>query len=216
MRKRNSFCRGNRVRVCLLGLVLSQIWPVSHNLVAQTNFRGSATISYDVLHRNNPGGDMTVFINRQWGLRYTHITNVLYHDGDSKLVNNTVVDSSLEGSFGAPFLLKAIDYRSFSGQNKIGFDYATAYVGIGFNKMGVEVNRRRFLTRSGKIDIYEESEKVDLPLKCAVFGFYGGEKFVVVDLKLMYLTGVVELSDSDGGKMDVEQWFLMISIGLGN
>ena len=186
------------------------------NLIAQSRFHFSMTAGYEITRGYQPGFDFTLLYNNSWGIRYMIIPDVEISEGtEIELFPDSVSAYDLTGDLAFPILLRTIDYRSFDKQNAIPFDFLTAYAGIGYRDINAELTTHNYSINSNQLAQNVIKTNVDVPITCFVFGFYGGERFIVIDSKLIYFKGAVNPDQFRGKHINFDHWLIQISGGIG-
>lgn len=195
-------------------LIFNLLCPFT--LGAQSLFHFSATTGYEITQDYAPGYDFTVLYNNRWGVRYSIIPDVKLSE-KTDLVNrsDSVSTYDLKGNLEFPTFLRTIDYKAFNKQNAIPFDFLTAYVGIGYSNVTAELTENRYTVNTSMLTQNSSKTDVDAPTTFLVFGFYGGERFVVIDGKLLYFRGSVDPDGTEGRKIEFDHWLMQISVGIG-
>ncbi len=201
--------------IALYGLLLfCLLHPL--NSIAQSRFHFSMTTGYEITRGYLPGYDFTFFYNNGWGVRYTIIPDVEFSERtEFESFPNSVSAYDLTGDLALPILLRTIDYRSFNKQSAIPFDFLTAYAGIGYQDINAELSTHNYTINSNQLAQSVAKTNVDVPVTLFVFGFYGGEKFLVIDSKLIFFKGAVNLDQFSGKQINFDHWLLQISAGIG-
>jgi hypothetical protein len=202
-------------KLTLGGLLFFYLWhPFS--LTAQSRFHFSVTTGFEITRGYMPGYDLTILYNNSWGMRYTIITDVEFSEGTAiEKFSDSVSAYNLRGDLQFPILLRTIDYRSFNKQSMIPFDFLTAYTGIGYQDIAATLTTRSYTINSNELTHTLIETNVNVPTTGLVFGFYGGEKFVVIDGKLIYFKGETEQKLPSGRRLSFDHWLIQISVGIG-
>jgi len=210
---KNLFRKSSEIVLC--GLLFFCLWhPFS--LTAQSRFHFSVTTGYEITRGYLPGYDLTILYNNSWGVRYTIITDVELSEGTViENFSDSVSAYKLKADLQFPLLLRTIDYRSFNKQSVIPFDFLTAYAGIGYQDITAKLTTRNYTINSNELAQTVSETNINVPTACLVFGFYGGEKFVVIDGKLIYFRGEVEQNLPSGRQLNFDHWLIQISAGIG-
>lgn len=196
--------------IMLIGCVLS----CSPELSAQSQFHVSAMVNYEIVNGYRPGWDLTLLYNNQWGARYTNISNVLYLETKDEN-EDSVSLTKISGDFKLPMVLKTVDYSAFSGSNKTIFDFITAYYGLGYNSYNIKESHETYTAESDNLNKEKESKLIDVDMMAAVLGIYGGERFLVIDSRVIYYRGQTGDSKLSGQNHRFEDWLFVVSVGIG-
>lgn len=180
-----------------------------------SRFHFSVTAGYEVTHGYAPGYDVTILYNNRWGIRYVTIPDVL-------LVENTDIIES-DGSFYActaesdlklPMILRTIDFRSTGNSGSIPLDFVTAYAGVGYGELISELTVKQY-TASGSDIVINRSELTEKsPTTVMAMGLYFGERFIVVDGKVLYFQGYFDLDQPKPKQVHFNHWLMQVSIGV--
>jgi len=189
--------------------------PFQTPLQAQNSVHYSAMMNSELVNGYGLGVDSTLLINQTWGLRYTLIPEVKFLPETVERFPTELTTTRIDGDFKSFMFLKPIDYRTFSGTNKGPFDFLTAYWGLGYNKVNLKVSQIKFRVQSNKLVAEHLTETVESPLYSFAFGFYGGEKFVVIDTRLLYIQGHIPASNLLQEKTKISLWMLLMGLGIG-
>lgn len=172
--------------------------------------------NYDVTRGTFGGEDFTVILAKNVGVRYSRINKFEFIEEDTNLTgSNGVYSYKVEGDYKMPMILKMVDYKSFEGGNKGPFDFLTAYFGVGYANLDMKISKKTYSASGGQMVLSNSSENVNTPVYATSVGFYGGEKFVVVDTRLRYLKGEIKDSDIVDHKIKFDDWSIIISLGVG-
>jgi hypothetical protein len=171
----------------------------------------SATAGYDLFNQYWPCYDITLLINNRWGIRYSEVTDVTFlttlEEGQS------VKHNEVRGDIQLPILIKTLDYTSFPEDGGKVFDFLTAYWGLGYNKFELTVVQREYHASSNSLGRVSREETVYSPVTALTFGLYGGDSFLVVDFRLLYLRGSIDSSDL-ADKTEFDKWLMLFSLGI--
>lgn len=204
-----------RFKICICCLCLF-VFHAKTCLTAQMKLNLSATINYELTEGYFPGYDFTILVNESWGIRMTHLPDFKFLETGKPIANSSSVTvHEIKGDLDFPMALKLIDYMSYQNNTSIPFDYLTAYVGMGYNKVNPKRVQRKFISNGTAIVEQRTVETVEIPVTAFAFGFYGGQRFLVIDGRIMYLKGTAEKSNLVESKHEFSQWLLLFSIGIG-
>jgi len=185
-------------------------------LGAQSKFHFSATTGYEVTQGYAPGFDFTLLYNNRWGIRYSIIPGVqMSEKAEVSSGTDFVSTHNLKGNLEFPMLLRTIDYRSFGKQNAIPFDFLTAYSGIGYSIFTAELIENRYKINDNSLIQTVSKRNIDVPTSFFVFGIYGGERFIVIDGKLLYFRGIADQKQTGSNYFEFDHWLIQISAGIG-
>jgi len=202
-------------KICILFLALIQIQSKAH-LTAQTKINLSATMNYELINGYFPGYDLTLLINKSWGIRMTSLPDFIFLETGKPITNtSSVIINEIQGDLNFAMALKLIDYLSYQNNASIPFDYLTAYIGMGYNRVNPKLTQRKFFIQNSIINEQRNYETVEIPVTALSFGFYGGQSFLVIDGRIMYLKGKTEDSQFLESKYELDQWLFLLSIGIG-
>ncbi len=197
------------------GIFLMLLAPQGLEAQALSRFHFSVTAGYEVMHGYAPGYDFTILYNSQWGVRYVTIPEV-------HLVENTEIIESggsfftctAEGDLKLPMILRTIDFRSFGNSDSIPLDFVTAYAGVGYGDVSSELTVKRY-TASGSDIVVSRSKLIEKsPTTAVVIGLYFGERFIVVDGKVLYFRGYFDLDQPEQKQVHFDHWLMQLSIGV--
>ncbi len=185
-------------------------------LIAQTGIHASVSINYELTEGYWPGYDFTLIYGRLIGLRMTIIPDFMFSE-DTEIVfkDNTLSSFECKGDLKMPMVLKTLDYRSLQGAGKVAFDFLTAYIGIGYNELETEITKKVYSTETNNLHETTIQETVKTPVYSTAFGMYGGEKFLFIDTRLMYIKGESKKGDVINEQVSFDRWMVMFSIGIG-
>ncbi len=185
-------------------------------LFAYPPLHASVVLNYEITKGYAPGYDLTLFYNQSYGLRMSVIPNVVFKKrAEIYAKNGSLSTFRIEGDFESPMLLRTIDYRSYQGKKTTPFDFLTAYVGFGFNEMKARLEQQSFIARS---DMFVESDaehEVGVSVYSFAFGFYGAEKFITLDTRLLYLRGESDIEDVLDEETSFDHWLIQFAVGIG-
>lgn len=185
-------------------------------LQAQFIVHSSAMVNGEILNGHWPGYDFTFIVNQGWGGRYTVIPRVLFAESALEQEGNQVSTYNVEGDFRMPMILRTLDYRSFANTSDKGpFDFLTGYTAFGVANVKMEVKKELYSPQSSSLVHQSLKEEVEVPVQSFAFGFYGGEKFMVIDARLLYLRGTISSSDLIDEDVKFNHWMLIFSLGVG-
>ncbi|MBT3225791.1 MAG: hypothetical protein HN580_02540 [Deltaproteobacteria bacterium] len=185
-------------------------------LIAQSRFHFSVTTGYEITQGYAPGYDFTLLYNNGWGIRYTTIPGVkISEDTEIQENSDSVSAYKLKGNLEFPILLRTIDYRSFKEQSAIPFDFLTAYTGFGYNDITAELTEEEYTINSSELIQSVTKKNINVPTTFLVMGFYGGERFIVIDGKLIYFRGEANSNRTGGKQFYFDHWLIQISAGIG-
>jgi hypothetical protein len=199
---------GYLIAMCLFFLLIAKETP------AQGSIQISAMTNYDLLGAYGPGFDLTMLIQESWGLRYTLMADMVFLD-ITEANAGAVSQIEYKGDLKLPMILKTIDYRSFGKTGSSVFDFLTAYMGLGYNNLELSMTRKVYQADTNTMVKSTSYETVNSPTTAAAFGLYGGERFLVVDARLMLVKGKTDTSDLIDDQYEYEAWMLLISFGIG-
>ena len=114
-----------------------------------------------------------------------------------------------------PMLLKTLDFKTFEGSNKGPFDFLTAYVGVGYSGEKVKIIKKSYTVEDDAFIQEKFREKAKSSTRAASFGFYGGEKFLVVDTRVVYYRGEIRESKLLNDSEKFSRWVVLLGIGIG-
>lgn len=198
---------------CFSCLILSGLYPI--NLFAQSQLHISLTTGYEITQGYSPGYDLTLLYNNLWGVRYSIIPDVqLTEKIEIKRKNDSLSTYRVEGDLEIPMLLRTIDYRAFNKQNAIAVDFITAYVGIGYREIKTKLKEKIYSANGATMTVSHSETDVDAPVMAVVMGLYMGEKFVVIDSKLLYLRGEIDSAETAGERFTFDHWLIQLSAGV--
>lgn len=185
-------------------------------LLAQSSYHFSAMASYELTQGYYPGYDFTAILNRRWGLRYTVIPNLSFEEG-SRIINKgkSLISYQLQGDFKTPMIFRAIDYKSFQNRRSGPFDFLTAYLAAGYNKITVKLKQQQFLPVENVLRQRDFAEDINFPVYSLALGLYGGEKFVVIDSRVLYFRGILQPSSLFDQTTNIDHWLILFSLGFG-
>ncbi len=184
-------------------------------LTAQSRFHVSLTTSYEVTQGYSPGYDITLLYNNLWGVRYSIIPSVqLTEVTEIQQQSDSISAYSVKGDLEIPMLLRTIDYRALGRKSTISIDFITAYVGIGYTETSSELTEKRYQVNGTKLEPVLSKTNVDVPLTAVVMGLYMGEKFIVIDSKLLYIRGEIDSAQTTGERFSFDHWLIQLSAGV--
>ena len=190
-------------------------WYQPVDLNAQSRLHFSMTTGYEITHGYAPGYDITVLYNNRWGIRYMMIPDVqLSEKTEIQSGNDSVSAISIKGNLEIPMILRTIDYRTFNRKSAIPFDFVTAYTGVGYSNLSPRLTERKYSINGSSLTLTQTEKNVDIPVTCLVMGFYVGERFLVLDGKLLYFRGESDQSQTGGRRFSFDHWLIQISGGI--
>ena len=207
-------CKKSFFQTTLIVLLCLPILMLAQDSFAQRNFHVSAMTNYDLLGLNGPGFDLTLLYNGNWGLRYTIMEDISFLDFVEES-NSSISQIKLQGDLKLPMVFKTIDYRAFEKSKTKVFDFLTAYVGVGDNNLELSLTVDEYQAEANTLQKNSYHEVVNSPISAAAFGLYGGERFLVIDVRLLFIKGKTESSDTIDEQYDYETWMMLISLGIG-
>ena len=171
-------------------------------------------VSYDLLNQHDPEFDVTLLFYGNWGIRYSVIDHFKFlHLSEAD--ESSFKDSEFEGNIKLPILLKTIDYKTFGDTKGKIFDFITAYAGLGYNHQELKLTQDQYDAQASTLQKSTRSETVQSSLTALTFGFYGGESFLVIDLRLLFLMGKTEASSLVDQQNNFSNWLMTMSVGIG-
>lgn len=185
-------------------------------LVGQNLFHISLMANYECTDGYWPGYDVTLLFSDFGGIRYTSIPDVsLFEAVDEDDDNVTIAHIEMRDKLEIPMLFKTLDFRSFGHETKTFFDFITAYYAIGYNESELSVSGRSYSSSSDRLSTKPLNETVKTNLKAAAFGIYGGERFVFIDARVMYIMGHAEEGEQIRHAHDFDKWMIFFAVGVG-
>lgn len=181
---------------------------------AQSPLHTSVMLNYDLLEQKGPGYDLTLLYKGIWGVRYTLIEDLTFLDAVEGS-NESVNSYTFQGDLMLPMVIKTIDYKSFAPSSSKIFDFLTAYVGFGYNNLDLELTLNQYTARESSLEKTTVQELVKSSVSAVVFGIYGGERFLVIDTRLLYVKGKTDTSESLDDRYEHDNIMLLISLGFG-
>lgn len=172
--------------------------------------------NYDLTKSQLKGDDLTMIFGKNVGLRYSRINAFDFVETGSNLGGSQSIHSyAIKGDYKMPMLLKMVDYKSFQGNKKGPFDFLTAYYGLGFANLDLQIHKTAYSASGGDLIRTWETENVNAPVYAASVGFYGGEKFMVIDTRLRYIKGEIKNSQLLEDQVKFDDWSIIFSLGVG-
>lgn len=202
----------NRIKSFAIITVLLSIAAFGTPVSAQIPLHVSSTVSTDLFSNSWPGYDLTLLYAKSFGLRYSLIPDISFVSTDE--LNTTLKIIEVDGDFKLPMFMKTLDYRSFYGNNKTLFDFLTAYVAFGLGDMELELAAEEYTADSSALKQSDLTEVLKARTVALAIGLYGGERFLVTDLRLMYALGSIEKSEVTGKEYQFHLWMLVLGIGV--
>ncbi|MFH2129130.1 MAG: hypothetical protein ABIK68_02050, partial [bacterium] len=89
-----------------------------------------------------------------------------------------------------------------------------AYTGVGYNNLTPRLTERKYSINGSRLTLTQTEKSIDIPVTCLVMGFYVGERFVVLDGKLLYFRGESDQSQTGGRSFSFDHWLIQISGGI--
>lgn len=189
-----------QIAIALFGVLLS-ICLFPHCTFGLGPFHISLTAGYEITESYSPGYDLTVLYNKGWGFRYVTMPDVKLTEGTTtQRSSNAVWAFHANSDLAFPMILRTIDYRSRTDENAVALDFITAYVGVGSGTVDAEISGRHYLSIGSQLAVSNFDISSTANLNAVAMGLYMGEKFIVLDGKLLYLRGKLrsdELLDND-------------------
>lgn len=182
---------------------------------AQGILHTSVMMNSNLLMEQRPGYDITLIFNRKWGFRYSENPETKIIDSKLEIDNSQLSTTSVEGNLKHLTILRALDFRTYDQSGSTPFDFLTAYWGVGYSQNSLDFFKTEYQAQSGQLILSESSDRIEVSTFSLSIGFYGGEKSVVVDTRLQYLRSVISNSDLLDQEIEVNQWKILIAIGLG-
>lgn len=178
---------------------------------AQQPIHFSAAIGYDFFNQYWPCYDITLLVNNSWGLRYSEVSDITFISTIN--VDQTINQIDIKGDIQLPYFLKTLDFTSFrEGTNQV-FDFLTAYWGLGYNNLELTVIQREYAANSNSIQKTKREDTVSTSVTALTFGLYGGDRFLVIDFRLVYFKGTIPSSELID-KQEFDKWMLSVSFGI--
>ena len=194
-------------------------YPFIFLLVTSTGYAFDYHISYmgnyNITDGELKGQDYTLILARNFGLRYSQIASFDFVEKDSLTEKNGVARYGVKGNYKMPMLLKMIDYKNFDAGHKGPFDFLTAYYGVGYTELDMKIRKTSYTASGNQMIRSKSSENVKVPIYAASVGFYGGEKFAVIDTRIRYIRGEIKDSDIIDKKIKFNDWAIIFSFGVG-
>lgn len=185
-------------------------------LVAQQILHSSFMVNIEMLEQYKTGYDLTLIFTERWGIRYTHIPDVKFKKEEGITHENQEVSSfQVDGDFKTYMLLQTLDFKNFDPTDKGPLDFITAYWGAGYNQMHTKIRKKAYTINNGNFVATKNEEDYELPVQSLVFGFYGQERYAVIDARLLYIKGVIKDSELLNRKIDFNQFLIQFGLGIG-
>ena len=187
----------------------SALWAQSSHLV-------TATVGFEITEQYWPVYEVTYIYGRSWGIRYSNIADFDFEEDTEIVLDSGSVSSySISGDYEMPSVVYIIENKEFPDQNDGPFNFLTAYITAGYHDTDIELKETKYSAIDGKIATEIRTQNAKIPVYAFSFGFLGGEKFVVLDTKIIYLRGRLDDSEVLDRKMKFDHWLAVFSLGFG-
>lgn len=200
-----------RLSTALLAAVFL-LFPLKQS-EAVSNFHFSTMVNYELTEEYWPGWDLTLLYNNQWGVRYTNISDVLFLES-KKETNDSLDNIELAGELRLPMILRTMDYNTFEGGNKTVFDFITAYMAFGYNSYDIDETHKVYSALAGNLVKDTIKDSLNTEVMATAIGIYGGERFLVIDTRILYYRGETKKSNVSGDKYTFNDWMLVIRLAI--
>lgn len=195
----------------LLPCCLLLFSPISS---AQQLIHFSAMVHYELMEQKWPGYDLTLIFQNRYGLRYSLMQEMDFLETISD-EDGSVKKNSFEGDLHLPMVLKMLDFKTFKEGPAQVFDFVSAYVGVGYNTLELTMNQKEYYADGGNLVKTTRDETVNARVGAFSIGMYGGDSFIVIDLRLRYIRGTVDSSDYVDEENEFDKWMMIVSLGFG-
>jgi hypothetical protein len=188
---------------------------IPSTIAAQTGIQLMGTAGYEFTRTYAPVYDLTLLLYQRWGIRLTHIPDFPFNDGSFSQANAaTLTVERIRGDLDLPLILRTVDYRSHAGAKNTPLDFATAYFGLGHNRLSGTSSRQSYTSVSNRFEYSVREDTVEFPVTAFTAGMCVGESFLVFDFYLLYLRGHVDSTPLLDRSFDFEHWLLTAAIGI--
>jgi hypothetical protein len=207
-------CRLQRWWPLLLVWIVGMV-VIPTTIVGQHRIQLMGTAGYEFTRAYAPVYDLTLLFYQRWGARLTRIPSFpLLDDHSVQLNDSTLSTGQIRGDLTLPFILRTVDYHSHSGAKNTPLDFATAYVGIGYQHLMGTYYQRSYTVVAERLESAENQYEIEIPVSALTVGMSFGESILVIDFYLLYLRGSVGPTDFLNRTIGFEHWLLTTAIGL--
>lgn len=206
--------KSRKVTIWTLAILCLVVLP-QNPAMARSPLHISLTTGYEITQGYAPGFDLTLLYNNLWGIRYSTIPDVqLTEKTEIHQQVDTVTAYSVKGDLSFPMFIRTVDFRAFGADSGSAVDFITAYAGVGYGEINAELQSHQYRINGAVIQKTRTRSSVDVPLTALALGLYMGERFVVVDGKLLYLRGDIDSGNTDVSLSSYDHWLIQISAGF--
>jgi len=177
------------------------------------DFGVSVTLGHDLFEGRAPVADLNLLFGESYGLRVEYMPS-LTEALPSTLGSDTKVERSLNGDTVSYGLMKFWDMKHYHPSQGMPLSFLGAYSTLGYSQSEMVLHETMISASQSQLSFTESTRSVRPTSWIFETGFYGGDRFALIDLRLQYRTSSFK-PDWEPGKISYASWAMVVSGGVG-
>jgi len=175
-------------------------------------FSPSVTVGHDVFQGRAPVTDMNLLFG-SYGFRLTYMPSST-ELRQSERTTQQAVDRAVVGETVSYGLMKFWDMRRYQPSQGMPLSFLGMYNTFGYSHSPMELRTTRLKADQSHITATATTQTIHPTSWLMEAGFFGGDRFALIDLRLQYRTSSFE-PDWKPGKIRYQSWAMILSGGIG-